>query len=332
MRILFAFAGGAGHFVPLLPVARAAAAAGHAVLFTCAAGMVGAVQARGFAATPTVAGEVAEPPERRPLIPADREHELRVLREHYGGRLRRARAAGIVERCAEWRPDVLVCDEADFGCQDAGRPLAMVQVIAPGLVPDDLAIRADLVLSPFPERYRPGDAQRFRAHDAAPSTGDEVYFTLGTVFPTECGDLFTRVLAGLAGRTVTVSVGPHVDPAELGPQPPRVRVERHIDQAEVLPRCGVVVSHAGSGSVLAALAYGLPSVLLPIGADQPWNADRCAELGVASVLDPVTAAPDDVAAAVAAAPAHREAAARLQTEIARLPGPEEAVVALEALR
>jgi UDP:flavonoid glycosyltransferase YjiC (YdhE family) len=292
--------------------------------------MVGVVEERGFPAVATVAGEVAAPPERRPLVPADREHELQVLREYFGGVLRRHRAAGIAERCAEWRPDVLVCDEAAFSCQDVALPLAMVQITAPRFVPTDLAIRADLVLSPFPAGYRPGDAHRFRAHDAAPSTGDEVYFTLGTIFPMECGDLFTRVLAGLAGRTVTVSVGPHVDPAELGPQPPGVRVERHVDQAEVLPRCGVMVSHAGSGSVLAALAYGLPSVLLPIGADQPWNADRCAELGVASVLDPVTATPDDVAAAVAAAPAHREAAARFQHEIARLPGPEEAVAALEA--
>jgi UDP:flavonoid glycosyltransferase YjiC (YdhE family) len=140
------------------------------------------------------------------------------------------------------------------------------------------------------------------------------------------------VLEGLAGLEVTVSVGPHVDPAELGPQPRGVRVERHVDQAAVLPRCGVVVSHGGSGSVLAALAHGLPSVLLPMGADQPWNAERCAELGVASVLDPVTATPATIRAAVDAAPEHREAAVRLRDEIARLPPPEEAVALLESWR
>jgi UDP:flavonoid glycosyltransferase YjiC (YdhE family) len=331
MRLLFTFAGGAGHFEPLVPVARAARAAGHDVAFTCGAGMVAHVERRGFAAFPTVRGEPAVPPERRPLRPADRAHEQQVLRDYYGGRLRRERAAGLAERCAEWRPDALVCDEADFGCEDAAAvPLAMVHVTAPGLVPADLAIRADLVLSPFPERYRPGAALRFRAHDAEPAAGDRIYFTLGTLFPLESGDLFTRVLAGLRGHDVTVSIGPDLDPAELGPQPASVRVERHVDQAEVLPHCRLMVSHGGSGSVLAALAYGLPSVLLPIGADQPWNADRCETLGVAQVLDPVAATPADVAAAVEAARGNREAAARLQSEIARLPGPEEAVKALEA--
>jgi UDP:flavonoid glycosyltransferase YjiC (YdhE family) len=334
-RILFTFAGGAGHFEPLVPVAEAARTAGHEVAFTCAAGMVPAVARRGFAVTPTVPGETAYPPARRPLVPADAEHELQVLRDYYGGRLKRSRAAGIADRCEQWRPDLLVCDEADFGCAEAaarhGLLLAVVHVGAPDFVPDDLAIGADLVLSPFPAAYRPGGARRFRAHDAAPATGGELYFTLGTIFPLECGDLFTRVLAGLDGLPVTVSVGPHLDPAELGPQPPGVRVERHVDQAELLPRCRLMISHGGSGSVLAALAHGLPSVLLPIGADQPWNARRCQELGVARVLDPVHATPDEIRAAVADAAECRPAAARLQREIARLPAAADVVPLLEAL-
>ena len=53
------------------------------------------------------------------------------------------------------------------------------------------------------------------------------------------------------------------------------------------PALRLVVSHGGSGSVVGALAHGLPMVLLPLGADQPQNARRCAELGVARVLDAV---------------------------------------------
>jgi UDP:flavonoid glycosyltransferase YjiC (YdhE family) len=332
VRILFTFAGGAGHFEPLVPIARAAAAAGHAVAFTCDARMVPVVERRGFAALATVPGD-AEPPVRRPLAPADRAREQRVLREYYAGSLRRERAGGIADRVRRWKTDLLVCDEADFGCADAagaaGVPLAIVLVAAPGFVPPDLALDG-LVLSPFPERYRPGAGHRFRAHDAAPSAGDAIYFTLGTIFNLECGDLFTRVLAGLRDREVFVSVGPDVDPAELGPQPPNIHVARHVDQAAVLPRCGAVISHGGSGTVLAALAHGLPSVLLPIGADQPENADLCEQLGVARVLDPVRATPAEVRAALAGLAGCRRAAARLQREIARLPGPEEAVALLEA--
>ncbi|MGH3451936.1 MAG: glycosyltransferase [Haloechinothrix sp.] len=43
----------------------------------------------------------------------------------------------------------------------------------------------------------------------------------------------------------------------------------------VLPRCDAAVSHGGSGSVMGALAHGLPQVLFPMGADQPQNAARC---------------------------------------------------------
>jgi UDP:flavonoid glycosyltransferase YjiC (YdhE family) len=109
-----------------------------------------------------------------------------------------------------------------------------------------------------------------------------------------------------------------------------VRVERQVDQAEVLPRCGVVISHGGSGSVLATLAHGLPSLLLPMGADQPWNADRCEALGVARVLDVIDATPADIRRAVSELDGLRTAAARLRDEIARLPGPEQAIGRLEA--
>ena len=335
MRILFTFAGGAGHFMPLLPLARAAAAAGHPIAFTCGAGMVPIVVREGFSAFATDPSAVIEPPERRPLAPVDREHEQRVLRRRFGEELRDERAVGIADRCGEWRPDLLICDDADFGCEvAAGRldlPFARVLFGAPGFIPADLEM-GGLALSPFPESFRPGDIQRFRAHDAAPSTGRGIYFTLGTIFNLECGDLFTRVLEGLGplGVEVIVSVGRDLDPAELGPQPANVRVERHVDQAEVLPRCGAVVSHGGSGSVLAALAHGLPCVLLPMGADQPQNADRCAELGVARVLDVIEATPADIREAVAGLDGCRAAARSLQAEIARLPGPEHAVGVLEA--
>jgi UDP:flavonoid glycosyltransferase YjiC (YdhE family) len=94
------------------------------------------------------------------------------------------------------------------------------------------------------------------------------------------------------------------------------------------------VSHAGSGTLLGALAFGLPSVLFPLGADQPYNADRAVDIGVARVLDAVTAQPGEVAAAVAEVldhPAYREAAERVRAEILSLPGADHAADLLERL-
>jgi UDP:flavonoid glycosyltransferase YjiC (YdhE family) len=75
-------------------------------------------------------------------------------------------------------------------------------------------------------------------------------------------------------------------------------------------------------------------VLIPMGADQPLNAARAADLGVARVLDAVRTTPADVRAAVAGVlerPGFRRAAERMRNELAALPGVEHAVDLLEDL-
>jgi MGT family glycosyltransferase len=163
-----------------------------------------------------------------------------------------------------------------------------------------------------------------------------VYFTLGTVFNVESGDLFERVLAGLRELPINLiaTVGHEIDPQEFGPQPANIQIARYVPQSAVLPRCDMVVSHGGSGSVIGALAHGLPMLLIPMGADQPLNAARCVELGVARSLDAVKATPESVRAAVAAVlaePAFRRNAQRFRDEIASLPEPAYAVGLLERL-
>src|SRR6266508_4483240 len=152
----------------------------------------------------------------------------------------------------------------------------------------------------------------------------------------ESGDLFARVLSGLRELSVNViaTVGRQFDPDDLGQQPENVHIERYIPQSSILPRCHLVVSHGGSGSVIGALAHGLPSVLVPMGADQPLNAARCEALGVARVLDAVETTPETVREAVStvlANPTYRQAAERMRDEIAALPGPAYAVMLLERL-
>jgi len=377
---MFTFTGGRGHLDPLVPVARAAAAAGHTVAFTGAPGSMAAVEARGFRAFATFPPSPDDRPRRVPLRAVSQAREEQVLRDVFAGGLARKRLGGVLELCASWEPDVLVCDEADFGAMLAaerlGLPHATVLVTATGsflrpalLAPPLDALRAEhdlppdpglamlarhLVISPFPPGLRdpafplPDGAVALRPaaleehDDTVPGWLERlgarpvVHFTLGTVFNLEAGDLFTRVLAGLAQLEidVIVAVGDAIEPAELGPQPDHVRIERHVEHAVLLPRCSAVVSHGGSGTVVGALAHGLPSVLIPMGADQPLNAARCAELGVARVLDAVHATPADVRDATTAVlrePAYRAAAQRMRDEIAALPGPEHAVGPLERL-
>jgi MGT family glycosyltransferase len=149
-------------------------------------------------------------------------------------------------------------------------------------------------------------------------------------------ELCRRILNGLQQLPVDVviTVGQDIDPASLGPQPEHIRVERYIPQDEVLPRCDLVVSHGGSGSVMGALAHGLPSVLMPLGADQTYNIRRCVELGVGLELEPVTVTPDEIRVTVEdmlADDRYRRAAERMRDEINAMPGPEATVPLLEAL-
>jgi UDP:flavonoid glycosyltransferase YjiC (YdhE family) len=97
----------------------------------------------------------------------------------------------------------------------------------------------------------------------------------------------------------------------------------------VLPRCAAVVCHGGAGTMLGALAHGLPLLMLPRGADQHDNARRVVAAGAGLELAEVT--PRAGAAAVERLPALRPPAERIAAEIAALPAPAAAVARLEAL-
>jgi MGT family glycosyltransferase len=145
--------------------------------------------------------------------------------------------------------------------------------------------------------------------------------------------VFETVLEGLADveSHIVVTVGPDVDPARLGPQPDNVFVERFIPQALLLPRCRAVVAHAGAGTMLGALAHGVPQVLLPHGAEQFLNAAACAHAGAALVLDPDEIGAGAVRSALARVleeDGFARAARGLQQEIAAMPTADEALAAI----
>ena len=389
MRILFTFTGGSGHFLPALPIARAAAARGHEVLFSGQEAMLGAVRAAGFSYLPSGGNTLADPTARGPLVPVDRAHEEQATRDTFAGRTAHERTSGLLGVAARWRPEIIVRDEVDFGAAVAaerlGLPHAAFVVLAAGgflrsdLIADPLdVLRAEhglpadpgltmlhrhLTLVPVPPRYRhPDDPLPATARHIQPPVLDPrctagqddeatsgvlawlaetpgrptAYITLGTIFHQESGDLFPRVVAAVAGldASVVVTVGREIDPSELGAQPPNVHVTRFVPQCALLPHCDVVVCHAGSGSVIGALARGVPLVLLPLGADQPLNADRCDALGVARVLDPISSGHDEIGGAVLDVlvdSRFRTAAERIRDETASLPTAEHAVALIEAL-
>jgi UDP:flavonoid glycosyltransferase YjiC (YdhE family) len=113
-----------------------------------------------------------------------------------------------------------------------------------------------------------------------------------------------------------------------------VRIEPFVPQAEVLPQADVVVCHGGSGSVVGALAHGVPLLVLPMGADQPDNAVRVEALGAGLQRDVMTVTPAEVEAAVDRLlhdPSYRDAAGEIAAECAALPDASTAVARIEGL-
>lgn len=159
-----------------------------------------------------------------------------------------------------------------------------------------------------------------------------VYATMGTVFnaPEAFGPLLDALGRSPVGALLTV--GRDVDPLELRSPPPNVRVERFVPQAQVLPSCAAVVAHGGAGTMMGALAAGVPLVLLPQGADQFENAARCEQVGCAVTVAPAEATAETIATAlrtVLERPSYGEAAARVRDEITAMASADEVAAVVE---
>ena len=79
---------------------------------------------------------------------------------------------------------------------------------------------------------------------------------------------------------------------------------------------------------------GVPSIILPLGADQPMNGEASARIGMSRVVRPETLTPELIRQQVRemlADSAYRERAQRLRSEVQALPGVEHGVALLEQL-
>lgn len=368
MRVLCSFVGGAGHLVPQLPLLEALRDAGHelAVLAGRASGTASAPEGLFRHTMSRPDARTGSDGEITPLVPLDREHEIAAVADYFAGPAALRSVSAIGEELGGI--DVVVCDELDFGAMAAAArariPVVVVSVIVSGALVRpallegalerlrlDLGLglaepvrpQGDLFVVPFAPRMRdpgfpaPPHTVWMRPAERSPSARDgSIVATLGTEFNTESGDLFDRILAALAEMDApsVVAVGRDLDPARFGPQPPHVRVERYVDLAEAIGRADVVLHHGGSGLFLECVLGGAPQVLLPMGADQPFTADRVRALGLGTVLDAVSATSAQLREALEAARADADTRARvaaLRAETLRLPPPAAAVRAVEAL-
>jgi UDP:flavonoid glycosyltransferase YjiC (YdhE family) len=150
-----------------------------------------------------------------------------------------------------------------------------------------------------------------------------VHLTLGTLFH-GATHVFQAALAGLRELPVNVivTVGPGADPASLGAQPSHVLVTDFVAHELLLEHCTAIISQGGPATILAALAHGLPHLVLPQGADQFLNAPVLARSGAGLFLVPVEATSDRITQATARLldePHFAAAARQMQHELTDMP-------------
>lgn len=126
--------------------------------------------------------------------------------------------------------------------------------------------------------------------------------------------------AGALGRLPVrglVTTGPAVNPADIR-APANVSVRRWVRHADVLPSCSAVLTHGGHGTVIKALAAGVPLVVAPLGRDQPDNAARVVYAGAGLRVSKKASVPAlrDAIGRVLDEPRYRAAARRMAATLA----------------
>lgn len=147
-------------------------------------------------------------------------------------------------------------------------------------------------------------------------------------------------LAGQVARAISdleVDVVVAITPGQralLGRLPPAVSVIESAPLHVLLPDCDLVVAHGGAGTLLTALASGLPQLLIPRLPDHVRHAGRLAEAGAAAVLPAPVQDPAMIrehVSSLLADPAYRSAAVRLQGEMRGQPSPAQIVSQVEEI-
>jgi len=151
-----------------------------------------------------------------------------------------------------------------------------------GTLPGDVSYDNVRYVGPLvPEREKPADfAMPWPDSDRRPLI--VVSLSTGAQNQAEVLQRLLDAVGRLPARVLT-TVGNALDPESLT-VPDNAAVLRFVPHDLVLPEASLVVTHAGLGTVMAALRHGVPLLCLPMGRDQHANGRRVQELGIGRTI------------------------------------------------
>jgi UDP:flavonoid glycosyltransferase YjiC (YdhE family) len=124
------------------------------------------------------------------------------------------------------------------------------------------------------------------------------------------------------------------DRVKLGQLPANARAAEFLPLHLLMPTCDAFINQGGTSSLLTAAYHGVPQVLIPQTADNPFNAANFSHSGAGIALDVAEADTEAIRAAattVLTDDTIRAAALKLRDEIAAAPPPSDVVHTLENL-
>ncbi|HEX8036431.1 MAG TPA: glycosyltransferase [Ktedonobacterales bacterium] len=133
-------------------------------------------------------------------------------------------------------------------------------------------------LDPPPDWMPPADLVRFLEEGPAP-----VYVgfgSMGSQHPAETAQLVLDALSQSGQRGVLASGWGGWGGLNAADLPHNVHLIESIPHSWLFERMAAVVHHGGAGTTAAGLRAGVPSILVPYSADQPFWGKRVAELEV----------------------------------------------------
>ncbi|MEV1015165.1 nucleotide disphospho-sugar-binding domain-containing protein [Micromonospora sp. NPDC049801] len=141
-----------------------------------------------------------------------------------------------------------------------------------------------------------------------------VYVSAGTAAaePEALRPLIRAAAAAAPNRRVLVSTG-GLPIAALGTLPDRVEAHEHVDQLAALAQADLFVTHAGMGSVMESLWFGVPMVCAPRTSEQHVVAARVEALGLGVNLSNGAGPSSDVEARIRDLPHDPTIRERLRT-------------------
>lgn len=331
MRLLLTSVPGLGHLHPVLPLALAAARAGHDVRVATGPDRVDWVRRCGLHAVPaglTIA-QLRERAVARRLAGPD------LPRHLFTSIAVPKMADDLLRLVADWQPDLLLHEEGEYAAPlvAALRDLPCVthSWSAPARSGEGRALLdgplgecwqqhgltaspqqvGGLYLDACPPLLQHADLTHVgtrvvRVHptgfDGPPQPVPDwlaalphpaVYVTLGTEPAFALPDLLQRLLDAAASGApgVVMTTGPHPPDVVTAPHE-GVHVVQYLPQSLVLPAVDAVVAHGGAGTTVGALLHGRPQLVVPGPApSQQSGAARVAAAGVGLRRDWADATP-----------------------------------------